>query len=235
MAIYGGGIIAAETASTLQADGHQIVLISRSEVPGISAFGAPVAERLAAEHTARVPTRFGQTVQRVDTTRSGVEVHLDTGALDEADLLLLALGTTPTAPAPWTGGVDVDDRLRADAPLVFAAGGVTVHNDELLGTWRIDHWEDAAAQGAHAALSALHDLGLADDPGAYLPRSPYMAMVHGRVICGVGTTVGAQPLVEDSDEFVVRHENGGTVVGVTGIDAVGTVYPWGQRLHAVPA
>ena len=233
VAVHGGGIIAAETASTLHADGHDIVLVTRSEIPGVAAFGAPVAERLAAEHAARVTTRFGRTIQHVDATDTGVETTLDDGSRVESDLLLTALGTTPTAPAPWTGGIDVDDRLRAKADHIYAAGGVAIHHDEALGTWRIDHWEDAAAQGAHAARAALHDLGLADDPGTYLPRSPYMAMVHGLMVSGVGTTAAAQAIPEHGNELVVRHEKNGAVVGVTGIDAVGTVYAWGQRLHGV--
>lgn len=235
VAIYGGGINAAETASSLHADGHVVMLISRSPIPGIGAFGAPVAARIAADHAARVQTRFGHTVQHVDETGSGVAITLSGGSPLVADFLLVALGTMPSAPAPWTNGVDVDDHLRAETAGVYAAGGVATHHDETLGTWRIDHWEDAAAQGAHAALVALYDLGIGDDPGAYLPRSPYMAMVHGRVISGVGYTGGPRSRLEDGDEFVVRHEDGGTgtVTGVTGIDAVSTVYQWAQRLYGV--
>lgn len=231
--IHGGGIIAAETASTLHADGHDVVLVARSDVPGVAAFGEPLAQRLAAEHAQRVTTRFGRTLQHVDTTDAGIETTLDDGSRVESDLLLIALGTVPAAPPPWAGGIDVDDRLRAGEGHVYAAGGVAVHHDTTLGTWRIDHWEDATAQGEHAAQSALHGVGLADDPGAYLPRSPYMAMVHGLVVSGVGTTSGAQAVPGDGQEFTVRYEKDGAVVGVTGIDSVGTVYAWGQRLHSV--
>lgn len=235
VAIYGGGIIAAETASSLREADHSVMLINRSAIPGVTAFGAPVAERLAADHSARVLTRFGRTVQHVDVTDGSVVITLDNDSPIIADFLLLALGTTPSAPTPWTGGLDVDDRLRADAPHVYAAGGVATHHDDALGTWRIDHWDDASAQGAHAAQVALHDLGLAEDPGAYLPRSPYMAMVYGQMITGVGYLGDAETHVEDGEEFIVRHEQDGTVIGVTGIDAVGTIYQWGQRLHGVRA
>lgn len=235
VAIYGGGIIAAETASSLQADGHMVTLVSRSSVPGIGAFGAPVAERLAADHAAKVQTRFGRTLQHVDETESGVAITLDDGDPIVADFLLVALGTTPAAPSPWTNGIDVDDHLRAAADHVYAAGGVATHHDEALGAWRIDHWEDAAAQGAHAAQAALHDLGISDDPSTYLPRSPYMAMVYGQMISGVGYTAGTNTYLEAGEEFIVRHETDGIVVGVTGIDAVGTVYQWGQQLHGVQA
>lgn len=235
VAIYGGGIIAAETASSLHADGHLVALISRSATPGVAAFGAPVAERLAADHRARVLTHLGRTVQRIDMTDARVVVTLVDNVSITADILLFALGTTPTAPAPWIGGIDVDGHLRTDVSHVYAAGGVATHHDDMLGAWRIDHWEDAAAQGAHAAQVALYDLGLGDDPGIYLPRSPYMAMVYGQMISGVGYTGEAEAHLEDGEEFVARYEIDGTVVGVTGIDAVGTVYQWGQRLHGVRA
>lgn len=231
VAIYGGGLIAAETASTLHADGYQVTLLSRGQVPGISAFGRPVAERLAVLHQAQLRTFFGQAVQRVEAMGSGVRITLDSARSLDADLLLLGLGTIPAAPGPWAGGVDVDDRLRASAESVYAAGGVAVHHDDALGTWRIDHWSDATAQGVHAAEAMLHGLGLADDPGAYLPRSAYMASIYGRSVCGAGSSAGTPTVLEDGSEFVVRHEQNGNAIGVTGIDAVGTIYSWTQQLH----
>jgi 3-phenylpropionate/trans-cinnamate dioxygenase ferredoxin reductase subunit len=231
VAIYGGGLIAAETASTLHADGYQVTLIARSQVPGISAFGRPVAERLAALHQAQLRTCFGQAVQHVEAVGSGVRITLDSARSLDADLLLLGLGTIPAAPDPWTGGVDVDDRLRSSAESVYAAGGVAVHHDDALGTWRIDHWSDATAQGVHAAESMLHGLGLAADPGAYLPRSPYMASIHGRSVSGAGSSAGTPNILEDGSELVVQHEQNGNAIGVTGIDAVDTIYSWAQRLH----
>lgn len=229
VAIYGGGIIAAETASSLRADGHTAVLVTRGLVPGIGAFGASVAARLAADHAANVQTRFGRTVRRVADTESGVAITLDDGDV-LADFLLVALGTTAAAPAPWTTGIVVDDHLRAQGEHVYAAGGVATHCDQRLGTWRLDHWEDATAQGIHAAQAAMHDLGIGDDPGAYLPRSHYMAMVYGQVISGVGYTLAAETSLDSGEEFIVLHETDGVLVGVTGINAVGTVYNWGQRL-----
>ncbi|MCW5354650.1 ferredoxin reductase, partial [Pseudomonas aeruginosa] len=56
-----------------------------------------------------------------------------------------------------------------------------------------------------------------------------------QMISGVGYTAGADAHLEAGEEFIVRHEIDGIVVGVTGIDAVGTVYQWGQQLHGVRA
>ncbi|MFF3066431.1 NAD(P)/FAD-dependent oxidoreductase [Oerskovia sp. NPDC057915] len=232
VAIYGGGLIASETASTLQAQGHRVSLVARSRVPGVAGFGRPVAERVAADHESRVATFFGRTVHRVLATPEATVVTLDDGSDLEVDLVVVALGTTPSAPLPWRDGVVVDDRLRATGHgVVYAAGGVAVHHDDHLGTWRIDHWEDSAAQGVHAARTVLHDLGRGEDPGPYRPRSTYMAVVHGRMISGVGYTGHPGTRVVQSDGLVVLHEQEGAVVGVSGIEAVGEIYGWGSRLH----
>jgi 3-phenylpropionate/trans-cinnamate dioxygenase ferredoxin reductase subunit len=232
VAIYGGGLIASETASTLQAEGHHISLIARSAIPGIAAFGRPIAERLAADHQRRVSTYFGRNIRAIYIETDATIVSLDDGTDLAVDFVVLALGTTPVAPGPWNDAVDVDDRLRVHhLASVYAAGGVAVHHDDYLGTWRIDHWDDAVAQGTHAAQMLLHALGRTDDPGPYRPRSVYMSMVYGQVVAGVGYTGKPGTRVENSEEFLVLHEQGDTVIGASCIDAVGAVYQWARRLH----
>lgn len=240
IAIVGGGLIAAETASTLQAQGNRISLIARSALPGVASFGRSVAARIAADHEAHVSTYFGRSVSRISPEGAAWLVSLDDGRAIVADLIIMALGTEPLSPAPWENGIDVDDRLRAHGvDGVYAAGGVSVHHDEHLGTWRIDHWDDSIAQATHASQALLHSLGLGEDPGTYRPRSAHMLMVYGRMISGVG--IGGFPEEDGrraapaSDEFMVLHHHKGAVVGASGVDAVGEVYQWGQRLHGVEA
>ena len=233
VAIYGAGLIASETSSTLSGDGHDVTLIARSATPGVSTFGAAVAERIAADHHAHVKTHLGRTISQIDVGEGGLGIGLDDGSAVAADLLVLALGTTPTGPVPWTDGVNVDDRLRTDVPRIYAAGGVSMHQDNVLGRWRIDHWDDGTAQGAHAAAVALHDFGFGGDPGPYRPRSPYVSMIYGRAIAGAGYTGHPNTQLVDGDDFLVEHVHDDMVVGVSGIDAVASVYQWGPRLHGV--
>ncbi|RKW70961.1 FAD-dependent oxidoreductase [Galactobacter caseinivorans] len=242
IAIVGGGLIAAETASTLQAQGHLVSLIARSELPGVASFGRSVAARIAADHRSHVSTYFGRSVSRISSEGAASVISLDDGGAIAADLIIMALGTEPLSPAPWENGIDVDDRLRAHGVEgVYAAGGVSVHHDDHLGTWRIDHWEDSMAQATHAAQALLHGLALGQDPGSYRPRSAHMAMMYGRMISGVGiggfpeTEADAGAEARDAEEFLVLHQHQGTVVGASGVDAVGEVYQWGQRLHTVEA
>ena len=227
---YGGGVTAAETASTLSRDGHHVTLVARSTVPGTRAFGADAAAVIADDHHAHLAaTRFGRTVEAVHAREHGIDVHLDDGSVIAGDLLVVALGTLPSAPAPWRGAVPVDDRLRAQETGVYAAGGVAVHHDGL-GTWRIDHWEDAVAQGAHAAAMVLAALGRAPDPGPYRPRSPFVAQVHGRTVAGAGLTTHASTRRSPSEQLTL-HQHRDTVVGVSGVDAVAAVYRWSPHLH----
>jgi NADPH-dependent 2,4-dienoyl-CoA reductase/sulfur reductase-like enzyme len=234
VAIYGAGLTASETASALQGQGHQISLIARSKIPGVATFGRSVAERIAADHHSRVSTFFGRTISAIHSEPGTTVVTLDDGTELTVDLVIITLGTTPVAPSPWCEGVDVDDRLRAHGlENVCAAGGIAVHHDDYLGTWRMDHWDDGAAQGEHAAQMLLHTVGRGEDPGPYRPRSAYMAMIYGRMIAGVGCTGYPDTGIEGAEEFIVLHEHRDTVVGASGIDAVGAVYQWGQRLHEV--
>src|SRR5699024_6782995 len=116
----------------------------------------------------------------------------------EGDLAIVAHGTLPAAPAPWTGpeGIPVDSHLRAlHAPRqrIYAAGGVAVHHYPGHASYRIDHWDDSTAQGAHAARALLYDLGSDDDPGTYLPVSPFSARIHGHTLTGAGHPALAPP------------------------------------------
>lgn len=231
VAVYGGGVTASETASMLRAAGSEVILIARSEIPGATAFGTPVAERLAAAHRNNVDTRLGHTIDAVEESPTGVTITLDDGELLSTDMLIIAVGTQPCAPLPWQHGVQVDSRLHAEQEDVFAAGGVAIHDDADLGVWRIDHWDDASAQGVHAAQAALYEITGDYDPGEYRPRSSHMAMVYGQMILCTGMVDQGEHLVDDGEEFVVYHRDHGTVVGVSGIDAVATVYQWSDQLH----
>lgn len=116
---------------------------------------------------------------------------------------------------------------------MLAAGGVAIHHDQFLGTWRIDHWADAGAQGEHAARTLLHALELAADPGPYLPRSPYLTAVYGKAITAVGLTGAHAPgRAVSPHPLVVVHEHRGVPVGAAGVDTAPAVLQWVPQLHA---
>ena len=235
--VLGAGLLGAETASLLADRGHDVTLVARSSTPGVGAMGAAVGARIADAHRDRIATRFGCSPIGFHTQEQAVYVALDDGSTLLADLVVVALGTEPTAPAPWRRGVDVDDRLRyLGAANVLAAGGVAVHHDERLGTWRSDHWDDAASQGSHSAAALLHHLGLAADPGPYVPRAMFAARIHGRDVMGFGL-VGEkwEEQAVSIDPLVVVHRDGAAPVGAVGVDAPLEILAWSQSLLQSPS
>ena len=103
--IYEAGFIGAETAGILHDTGCNIILAASSAVPGVSAFGAQIAEQLAQAHQGTVATHFGHALTRLDL--AGNEVHAEfIGGRDiTADLVITALGARQTSP-PSLGRAD---------------------------------------------------------------------------------------------------------------------------------
>lgn len=238
--MLGGGLLAAETASLLAANGHDVALISRSPLPGVAAFGEHIATAILELHRARGATYLGHDITTIRTYPDRITVILDNDERVEGDLAIIAHGTIPAAPSPWNGpdGIPVNSRLQLreePGQRIYAAGGVASHSHPSMGEFRIDHWDDAAAQGVHAARSLLHDLDLADDPGAYLPVSTYTSSIHGRILAGAGHPGhSATEQLVSTDPLLVTHTRDGIPVAATGLGAVAAIHQWAARLHQTP-
>lgn len=230
--IYGAGLIGAETAGILRDSGCQVTLAASSTVPGASAFGPQVAEQLARAHRLAVTTHFGHALTRLELVGNEVHAEFTDGRDIPADLVIAALGTHPIGPSPWDGPIDVDSRLRSrEHENVYAAGGVAVHESDG-SPWRIDHWSDAEAQGAHAARSVLASVGLADSPGTYRPHAIYSAQLHQHLYVAAGHT-GRFGTVRAASTapLVLTHERAGRLVGVSGLDSGADVMALVPHLH----
>ncbi|MBM6546159.1 hypothetical protein JNO54_08400 [Janibacter sp. YIM B02568] len=108
---------------------------------------------------------------------------------------------------------------------------MAAHHHHELGTYRIDHWDDATAQGAHAASTLLHDLGLANDPGPYVPTSLFSARIHGHTLTGAGHPGLADAArIASTDPLLIVHERNGLPIAATGLDAAPLVLQWRNRL-----
>ena len=222
--ILGAGLIGSETASLLaEAD---VTLVSRSPVPLRRQLGPVVASELLHRHDAHIRTRFGHPVTRVTGGSESVVVELEDGERLEAHVALVAHGTVarrPLLPGSRVGSIAVDGRLRTGLRDVYAAGGVAaVHSGG--ASIRVDHWEDAAAQGAHAARSIIHDLLGGPDPGDYRFTASYSSRIHGSTLTAWGVAFPAGRWTHPIDGTAVAvgiHRVRTTAV--TGLDAASTV------------
>jgi NAD(P)H-nitrite reductase large subunit len=128
-------------------------------------------------------------------------VRLAGGEMLTADLYVAATGVKPhteflTDSGIATGwGIQVDDRLRASAPGVFAAGDVTEAADWLTGE-RYVHaiFPNAVNQGRLAALNAL------GFDRAYDGAEAFNSLKH------LGVPIVAMGSIDESDE-VLRHQD----------------------------
>lgn len=231
--IYGAGFIGAETAGILNHAGCEVTLAAASKLPGVTVFGSQIAEQLARAHHDAVDTHFGHALTALERTDRGLYAVFDDGRDLTADLVITALGTLPLSPAPWSGPIHVDSRLRSrEHAKSYAAGGVAVH-EHAGAAWRIDHWDDALAQGAHAARSVLFDLGLKEDPGPYRPRALYSAQIqdHLYFVAGHTSPLGT-PRTLTTSPLVLAHEDAGRLLAVAGLDAAAEVMDLVPQLHA---
>jgi NADPH-dependent 2,4-dienoyl-CoA reductase/sulfur reductase-like enzyme len=250
--VSGAGLVGSEAATLLSEAGHTVTLVAPSTPPGEAALGRTLASRLAEIHAEAVETRFGARLVRLedlpdeipDDAARGLAVLSD-GTTLEADFVIIAHGAHPHVPRGVGGetGIPVDDRLRvrgrpgilaAGAVALFTAGdGRTAQGADGRTAYRIDHWDDAEAQGAHAARTLLHDLGLGEDPGAYRPLAPWSARIHGRQLAGFGHRLpGAQERIVSEDPLLVEFvDEAGDACAVLGLDAGRMLRDHGRSLR----
>ncbi|WP_166548743.1 FAD-dependent oxidoreductase [Agromyces luteolus] len=219
--ILGAGLVGSETASLLADAGVDVTLVARSTLPLREQLGPTVASELLRRHRDRIRVRTGRSVARATTRSSSAVIELSDGETLEGDAAIVAHGTLARRPASGSdrGAITVDARLRTGLRGVYAAGGVAsilAHGTVI----RVDHWDDAAAQGAHAARSILHDLLGGPDPGEYRFESGYSSRIHGSMLTAWGVATDRTEWSRHVDGATVgvgRHL--GHVTAVTGLDA----------------
>lgn len=224
--VLGAGLVGSEVASYFAAAGAELRLVARSEVPLARVLGRPIATRLRDLHAAHVHAHFGRAVTGLLPSGSRTGVRLDDGSELRSELVIVAQGTVPAT--SWASvdaeGVRVDGRLRAVAiPDAYAAGAAAAHTAPDGSLHRIDHWDDAAAEGAHAARTILHDLVSGGDPGPYRAASGFSLQVYGTSIMAAGTVV-SNPVIDttssrDGSIITTFREGDGSLTGAVGLSA----------------
>lgn len=225
--VLGAGFIGAETASFLAGAGARVHLVARSATPLAAALGTSIAQKIAELHRLNVNAYFGQDVAELSAEPAYMRARLSNGHVLESDLVVIAHGTVPSSAWITEGdqGISVDSRLRALGHRdVYAAGAVALHTVSGGEQYRIDHWDAALAQGAHAARTVLHDLTGAPDPGPYTPDTGFTLTVHGHTAAAYGTVLpGSQEQQHETgakDSVLTSfHDRDGAMTGVAGLDA----------------
>ena len=164
--VIGAGFIGLEVAATAKKLGNDVVVLEGAVAPLIRGLGAEMGEAIADLHRARgVDVRCGALIEGL--TAEGV--RLAGGEVVPADAVVVGVGVTPNTQWLEGSGLRLRDGLVCDANLnaldvagnvvtgVFAAGDVArwpngFFDEEM----RVEHWTNAAEQGAHVALNLGH-------------------------------------------------------------------------------
>ncbi|MCG5220759.1 NAD(P)/FAD-dependent oxidoreductase [Streptosporangium sp. KLBMP 9127] len=162
VAIVGAGFLGSEVAAVARELGLDVTLIDPLPNPLIRQFGDHVAQLCAELHTQHgVQVRSGTAVTRL-TSRDGrvTGLDLDDGGHVTADLVLVAIGSTPAVGWLTGSGLNLADGVRCDqtclaAPGVVAAGDLASWPHPHLGRMRVEHRMNATDQGTAAARTLL--------------------------------------------------------------------------------
>ena len=159
LVVVGAGFVGTEVASTALAMGVHVTVVDPSP-PLSRVLGPEVAALLGDRYRAHGIDLRRTGLDSVDVDGGTVRrVRLNDGALVQCDALLLAVGAEPAAPqglGSAADGIPTDERGRTAIPNVFACGDVARSRHPLLRrSIRVEHWTEAAAQGAAVADAIL--------------------------------------------------------------------------------
>ena len=157
--VVGAGFIGLEVAATAHQLGNEVIVLEGGPAPLMRALGAEMGAAVSAIHGDRgVEIRCDV---KVDGFVAG-GVVVDGGLLVPADVVVVGIGVSPAVGWLEGSGLNIADGvvcgsdLSAGLPLVYAAGDMMRWYNPLFGEeMRVEHWTNAAEQGAVAAINLL--------------------------------------------------------------------------------
>ncbi|HEY3683511.1 MAG TPA: FAD-dependent oxidoreductase [Streptosporangiaceae bacterium] len=180
VAVIGAGFIGAEVAAAARTLGRTVTLIDTLPAPHAPVLGPEIGAVCADLHRAHgTELRLGARVTGITGDAHVTGVRLAGGETVAADLVVVGVGVRPETGWLDGSGVALDDGVVCDATCaVRGTGGGPLDGVAAAGDvarWphpgsaapvRIEHWDNAVAQGRAAARTLL------GDPRPYAP-TPY--------------------------------------------------------------
>ena len=170
--VIGGGFIGSEMAAALRMNGLTVTMVFPSPWLASRVFPESLGQHLTEHYRGKgvevlagdVPVSIRRDGRRyVALTRGGREIR--------ADLVVVGVGIRPNvtlargAGLATTTGVCVNEFLQTSHPDTYAAGDIAFTPNSVLGPRRVEHWDNAAAQGKHAG----RNMAGAREPFTYIP------------------------------------------------------------------
>jgi NADPH-dependent 2,4-dienoyl-CoA reductase/sulfur reductase-like enzyme len=244
--VIGAGFIGLEVAATAKQLGNQVTVLEGASAPLIRGLGAEMGAAIGAMHEANgIDIRCNVRVDRLDPAG----VLLEGGELVESDVVVVGIGVVPATQWLDDSGLEIRDGVVCDetllarrtdgspVPGVYAAGDVLRWPNALFGEeMRIEHWTNAAEQGAAAARSMLAvAAGEAPEPYAPIPffwsdQADIRIQFLGRAADDDEVLVGAGSIADG--KFLTLYGREGKLHGALGVNAPRWVMPIRKLLLA---
>ncbi len=224
VAIVGAGFIGSEVAATLRSQDCDVTLIDIETLPMQRVLGEDLGAACLRLHESHgVHARLGVGVSSIVGSGSVEGLRLTDGSLVEADCVVVGIGAVPNVEWLQDSGLVLEDGLVCDAACaalraqgVVAAGDVARWEHPAYGRIRVEHWENALAQGEAAAQTLLAPRGEAV-PYAALPFFWSDQFGSKLQLIGLPRPGDRLRVVEGSLQerrFVAQFEHDGHVTGV---------------------
>ena len=236
--VVGAGFIGAEVAATARQRGLEVTVLEALSTPLQRALGDEMGAVCAEIHRDNgVDLRVSTGVAGFDDDGRGrlTGVRLSDGTTVAADVAVVGVGVTPNTAWLDDSELTIDNGIVCDetclaADNVVAAGDVARWPNHRFGeVMRVEHWENAQEQGAHAARRLL---GQAEP---YTPVPWFWSDQYDRKIQLAGRS-GADDevrIVDGSIEerrFVAIYGRAGRLVGVLGMNRPRVVMEYRQLI-----
>jgi NADPH-dependent 2,4-dienoyl-CoA reductase/sulfur reductase-like enzyme len=230
--VIGAGFIGLEVAATAHSLGCPVTVLEAAEAPLIRGLGAEMGRATTSIHEG-IEIRCGVMVEELRADG----VRLAGGETVPADVIVVGIGVTPATDWLATSGLELRDGVVCDATLragpsgVYAAGDLARWPNELFGEeMRVEHWTNAAEQGAAAARNLLV-AAAGGPPHPYAPvpffwsdQAPHRIQFlgHGGADDDAEIVVGTP----ESGRFLALFGRHGRLRGALGVNVPRLVMPY---------
>jgi 3-phenylpropionate/trans-cinnamate dioxygenase ferredoxin reductase subunit len=219
--VIGAGVLGCEIASAARSNELEVTICDVLGAP-MANFGEPVAEYLTRLHRRNgVGLRMNSLVTSLRRSGSHWQVDFDDGESKEIECVVVAAGAVPAVDWLADSGLVVDDGVEVDATLtargaddVLVAGDLARHPHPLRPgeTIRVEHWDNALAQGRLAGEGALLP---PDERSAFVAIPSFWSDQFDVSIQVVGFPTEAdvwRQLEGDAEQFTFAAERDGRMV-----------------------
>jgi 3-phenylpropionate/trans-cinnamate dioxygenase ferredoxin reductase subunit len=161
--LIGGSYIGAEVAASLTAKGTKCTIVTMENVALSRTFGDEAGRWFhQLLESNGVTIHGGEELEAYEGDGRVSAVVTKSGKAIECDAVVVGAGVRPDAMLAQRAGLEVDDGIACDAKLqtstegIYAAGDCCSYDSVIHGRrLRVEHWDVAMQQGAHAARNML--------------------------------------------------------------------------------